>query len=134
MLPAAGSGTTADTIFAHTWLCLGRTSGVPEVLRETLAQSWPSVMPLGIAADMTQHLLWRLQRGELSASMRADAQLRMALLIGTNNLGKGHTVEQTVRGIVACATELLNSTRGSLLINALLPRGDRRKLSDLQLA
>jgi len=104
-----------------------RTSGVPEVLRETLAQSWPSVMPLGIAADMTQHLLWRLQRGELSASMRADVQLRMALLIGTNNLGKGHTVEQTVRGIVACATELLNSTRGSLLINALLPRGDRRK-------
>ena len=67
-----------------------RTSGVPGVLRETLAQSWPSVMPLGIAADMTQHLLWRLQRGELSASVRADAQLRMALLIGTNNLGKGH--------------------------------------------
>ena len=30
-------------------------------------------------------------------------------------------------GVVACATELLNSTRGALLVNALLPRGDRRK-------
>lgn len=106
-----------------------RTKGVADVLRLTLAQKWSSPLPLGIAADMTQHLLWRLRHGELSDGMRADPQLRMALLIGTNNLGKGHSVGQTAQGIFACATELLNSTRSTskLLVNALLPRGDLRK-------
>ena len=44
-------------------------------------------MVLGIAADHTQHLLWRLSNGELSAPMAADPNLIAVLLIGTNNLG-----------------------------------------------
>lgn len=105
-----------------------RTNGVPAVMAATLAARFPPApLPLGIAADCTQHLLWRMRRGELSAGMQADPQLTAVLLIGTNNLGRGHSVEETIRGVVACAHHLLNSTRGSLLVNALLPRGDKRK-------
>jgi len=32
-----------------------------------------------------------------------------------------------MRGVIACARHLLTHTRGKLLINALLPRGDKRK-------
>jgi len=104
-----------------------RTRGVPDVLSESLAARWPAPLPLGIAADCTQHLLWRMIHGELSAAMKDSPRLVFVLLIGTNNLGRGHTVDETARGVVACAYHLLNATRGQLVVNALLPRGDKRK-------
>ena len=104
-----------------------RAAGVPEVLGSTLGARWPAPLALGISADCTQHLLLRMQHGELSAALKSDARLLVVLLIGTNNLGRGHSPEETVRGIMACAGHVLNATRGRLLVNALLPRGDRRK-------
>lgn len=106
---------------------IARARGVPEVLNSTLAARWPAPMPLGISADQTQHLLWRLQNGELSEPMRRNPRQLFVLMIGTNNLGKGMGVDETVKGITACASYLLNVTRGRLLVNALLPRGDKRK-------
>ena len=104
-----------------------RTHGVQSVLSETIATRWPSPLALGIAADCTQHLLWRMRQGELSAAMKEGPRLIFVMLIGTNNLGRGHSVAETVRGVVACASHVLNATRGKLLVNAVLPRGDRRK-------
>lgn len=104
-----------------------RTSGVPNVLGTTLASRWPGPLALGIAADCTQHLLWRLQAGELSVAMRQAPRVIFVMLIGTNNVGRGHTPAEALRGILACATHVLNATRGKLLVNALLPRGDKRK-------
>jgi lysophospholipase L1-like esterase len=106
---------------------VGRTSGVPAVLNSTLGVRWPNPLPLGIAADCTQHLLWRMQQGELSAAMRSSPRVSFVLLIGTNNLGRGHSIDETARGVLASAEFLLNATRGRVLVNALLPRGDRRK-------
>ena len=106
---------------------IARAIGVPAVLNTTLATRWPSPLPLGISADCTQHLLWRMAHGELSPAMERDSRMIAVLLIGTNNLGRGHSTVQTVQGIVACARHLLNRTRGQLLVNALLPRGDERK-------
>lgn len=106
-----------------------RAYGVPDVLNATLGTRWPAPLPLGIAADCTQHLLWRMAHGELTSAMAADPRLTSVLLIGTNNLGRGHTVDETVRGVRACASHLLNGTQGKLLVNALLPRGDKRKKS-----
>ena len=106
---------------------VSRAKGVPAVLNRTLGRRWPSPIPLGIAADCTQHLLWRMAHGELTEPMARDPSFTAVLLIGTNNLGKGYTTDETVGGIVACANYLLNATRGRLLINGLLPRGDRRK-------
>ena len=82
---------------------------------------------LAIAGDHTQHLLWRLQHGELVPSMAADPALVSVLLIGTNNLGAGHTVDQVVAGVEAAASLLLNRTRGRLILHGLLPRGDAHK-------
>ena len=104
-----------------------RTKGVLATLNATLGQRWAAPIALGIAADCTQHLLWRMTHGEITPAMAQDPSLAAVLLIGTNNMGKGHSVDETVAGIVACATHLLNGTRGRLLINAVLPRGDRRK-------
>ena len=104
-----------------------RTKGVPAALNDTLGVKWPAPVALGIAADCTQHLLWRLQNGELTPLMSRDPKLTMVLLIGTNNLGHGDSVDATTEGILAVSHALLNNTRASLLVNALLPRGDRRK-------
>lgn len=106
---------------------VARTKGVPAVLSASLATQWPSPLALGIAADCTQHLLWRMMHGELSSAMKQAPHLVFVMLIGTNNLGRGHSTDETTQGIVACAQYVLNATRGQLVLNALLPRGDRRR-------
>ena len=105
-----------------------RAKGVPDVLRATLAARWPVALNLAISADMTQHVLWRLQQGELTEELRRDPHACFVLLIGTNNLGNGaQAAAETHRGVVAVAEHLLNRTAGRLLLNALLPRGDGQR-------
>ena len=101
-----------------------RATGAPLVLQQTLAQRWVDPIVLGISGDQTQHLLWRLSHGELSGPMAADPRLLVVLLIGTNNLGAGHAPEDVARGVLSVANAVLNRTRGRVLVNALLPRGD----------
>ena len=48
-----------------------RAHGVPRVLRETLGTRWPEPLVLGIAGDQTQHLLWRIENGELKGCWSA---------------------------------------------------------------
>ena len=76
---------------------------------------------LGISGDETQHVLWRLEHGELDA-IRPRA---LVLLIGTNNIGNsGMTGSQTVPGVqkvVRTIRTLLPATR--LLHLAVFPRG-----------
>lgn len=105
------------------WRC----SDVPAVLNETMAVRWSRPVVLGIAADHTQHLLWRLMNGELSESMARDPKLISVVLIGTNNLGRGHSVNETVAGIDAVVRLLLSRTLGRVLVNGLFPRGDAAK-------
>ena len=38
---------------------------------------------------MTQHVAWRMERGEISEPMGTDPTALFVLLIGTNNLGTG---------------------------------------------
>ena len=71
-----------------------RCRGIPAVFEEHFARHFRSATPLGIAMDHTQHLLYRLEHGELSAAMSTDPLLTSIVLIGTNNLGKGHTPQQ----------------------------------------
>lgn len=57
------------------------------VLGRTIGERWPSPLVLAVGGDQTQHLLWRLQNGELSAAMASDPAVLFVLHIGTNNLG-----------------------------------------------
>jgi len=73
----------------------------------------------GIGGDQTQHVLWRLQKGELEGIKPKLA----VLMIGTNNLG-GNTDEQIVEGIKAIVAELHKQTpETKLLLLGIFPRG-----------
>lgn len=79
-----------------------------------------SAVRLGIGGDMTQHLLWRIEQGEL-------AQLQpkvLVLLIGTNNLGNAsYTPRETARGVEAVVRVLEQRLpKTTLLVLGLLPR------------
>ncbi len=98
----------------------------------------------GIAGDSTQHLLWRLRDGELieprqprtlqthaqndePAASPAGSRLVYVVMIGTNNLGMGHSPEATAQGIVAVVEEILTRTAlAHVLVSAVLPRHDHK--------
>jgi len=93
------------------------------------ARGFRAPLALAIAGDMTQHILWRLQNGELPAQMRARRDVTYGLLAGTNNLAYGHSPTESARGVGAIARELLRTTRGSVAVSLILARaGSRRSL------
>ena len=83
----------------------------------------------GISADRTQHVLWRMQNGELDGI----APKVVVLMIGTNNTGfendkvtPRNTVPQTIEGVKAVVRGLrtkLPSTK--VLLLAIFPRGEK---------
>ena len=78
------------------------------------------VLNLGQGGDRTQNVLWRLQNGEVEG-----IQPKIAfLMIGTNNLGRRETPEDTLLGIKAILAELkkrLPSTK--IVLFSIFPRG-----------
>lgn len=75
---------------------------------------------LGQGGDRTQNVLWRLQNGEVEGIQPKVAML----MIGTNNVGRGESPEDTVLGIKAVLAELkqrLPNTK--VVLCSILPRG-----------
>lgn len=80
-------------------------------------------MNAGIGGDRTQHVLWRLQNGNL-----AGIQPKLAvLMIGTNNSnGEDNTAAEIADGIKAIVTQLRDtSPETKVLILAVFPRGEK---------
>jgi lysophospholipase L1-like esterase len=74
---------------------------------------------LGVAGDTTNNVLWRVENGELAGQPKVAV-----LMIGTNNLGNGESVEQTVAGIKADIAAIhAISPNTEILLNGLFPRG-----------
>lgn len=98
-----------------------RTAGCPAVLAAKFSDYTPLV--LAISGDQTQHLLWRVQHGEWP--LRTSGAM-VVLMIGTNNLGRGHLPGETAQGVLAVANNILGRLdgRSKLLVLGLLPRGD----------
>ena len=74
---------------------------------------------LGQGGDRTQNVLWRLQNGEVEGIQPKVAML----MIGTNNLGRRESPEDTVLGIKAVLAELkqrLPNTK--VVLCSILPR------------
>ncbi|MCX7409508.1 MAG: platelet-activating factor acetylhydrolase IB subunit [Planctomycetales bacterium] len=74
---------------------------------------------LGIGGDRTQHVLWRLDNGNID-----EIKPKLAvLMIGTNNSGQ-NTSEQIADGITAIVTKLRDKLpETKVLILAVFPRG-----------
>jgi lysophospholipase L1-like esterase len=91
--------------------------------RKTFAETYGPLDPLniGIGGDRTQHVLWRLEHGEVEGISPKVA----VLMIGTNNLGS-NTNEEIAAGvtkIVGTLREKLPQTK--VLLLAIFPRAPR---------
>jgi lysophospholipase L1-like esterase len=76
---------------------------------------------IGIGGDRTQHVIWRLQNGEV-AGIKPKLTV---LMIGTNNLG-GNTNEEIVAGIAGCVNEIKKQIpETKVLLLAVFPRGEK---------
>lgn len=74
---------------------------------------------LGIGGDRTQHLIWRMQNGELDGYTPKV----MMLMIGTNNLGS-NTNEEIAEGIKAVVAEFHKKhSDAKVLLLGIFPRG-----------
>jgi lysophospholipase L1-like esterase len=75
----------------------------------------------GIGGDRTQHVLWRLQHGELQG---IHPKVLM-LMIGTNNMGSNSAAE-IAEGIIAIVKEIhKRSPTTKTLLLGVLPRGEK---------
>ncbi|MEO6569304.1 MAG: GDSL-type esterase/lipase family protein, partial [Opitutaceae bacterium] len=82
----------------------------------------------GISADRTQHVLWRIQNGELEGIKPRV----VVLMIGTNNTGlerdnttRRNTVAETAEGVTAVAKALRSKLpETKILLLAIFPRGE----------
>jgi beta-glucosidase len=93
---------------------------------KVFVERWGKYNPLnlGISGDKTEHVLWRLENGELDGL--ADGAKLAVIMIGTNNLGNKPTAtpEDTAEGvkcIVAKVREKLPNAK--VLLLGVFPRG-----------
>lgn len=76
----------------------------------------------GIGGDRTQHVLWRLQHGELGQYFQPKVVM---LMIGTNNT-RDNTAEEIAEGIKADVSEIHKlSPKTKVLLLAVFPRGEK---------
>ena len=76
----------------------------------------------GISGDRTQHVLWRMQNGELEG---IKPKL-VVLMIGTNNTGKRNTTPEIIEGVTAVVKGLRAKLPASkVLLLAIFPRGEK---------
>lgn len=84
---------------------------------------------LGISGDRTQHVLWRMQHGELDGL----SPKVIVLMIGTNNTGFErdnktirNTVPETIEGVKAVVQGLRTKLpNAKILLLAIFPRGEK---------
>jgi lysophospholipase L1-like esterase len=78
---------------------------------------------LGIGGDRTQHVLWRLENGNIDGVKPKAA----VLMIGTNNSnGNDHTAEEIAEGIKAIVAKLRKELpETKVLLLAIFPRGEK---------
>lgn len=75
----------------------------------------------GIGGDRTQHVLWRIENGELDGISPKVA----VLMIGTNNLGSS-TPDEIAKGVAAIVKDLGEKLpKTKVLLLGVFPRGER---------
>jgi lysophospholipase L1-like esterase len=75
----------------------------------------------GIGGDRTQHVLWRIENGELDGLKPKAA----VVMIGTNNVG-GDSAEGIAKGVTKIVETIREKTPGTkILLLAVFPRGEK---------
>jgi len=106
-------------------------SRAPQVWREHYAPL--SAANFGIAGDRTEHVLWRIDHGELDGIHPKV----VVLMIGTNNVAR-HSAQQIASGITKIVQQIhTRLPESKLLLLGVFPRGakatsaDRAKLAEV---
>lgn len=89
--------------------------------REVWAQNFANrrAFDFGISGDRTQHVLWRLSKGQVDG---LDPKL-VLIMIGTNNI-RSHSVEQIAEGVAAVVREYQKRCPNAVIVlQAIFPRG-----------
>jgi len=91
--------------------------------KEVWAKSFDQWKPanFGIGGDRTQHVLWRIQNGELDGIKPKAA----VIMIGTNNTG-GDTAEGIAKGVTKIVETIRKKQPATkILLLAVFPRGEK---------
>ena len=110
-----------DLVFIGDSITDGWRGGGKEVWNKYYAPR--KALNLGIGGDRTQHVLWRLQNGNLDGIKPKLA----VVMIGTNNSnGNDNTAEEIADGIKAIITTIKEKTPDTkILLLAIFPRGEK---------
>jgi len=100
----------------HSWEGAGK-----EVWAQYYAKR--NAVNMGFSGDRTQHVLWRLDNGEITGISPKAA----VIMIGTNNSnGNDNTAEQIADGIIAICKKLRKDLpKTKILLLAVFPRGPK---------
>jgi lysophospholipase L1-like esterase len=117
---AAEAGGKAQVIFIGDSITQGWEGAGKEVWARYYAPR--NAVNLGIGGDRTQHVLWRLDNGELDGLDPKAA----VIMIGTNNSnGEDNTPGQIVDGVAAIVTKLRQKLpQMKILLLAIFPRSE----------
>jgi lysophospholipase L1-like esterase len=74
----------------------------------------------GIGGDRTQHVLWRIENGELEPPMKPKL---IVLMIGTNN-SKDDPSDKIASGVEKIVSTARDKTGAKVLLLAIFPRGE----------
>ena len=124
-----------ELLFVGDSITDGWRGGGKKVFAENFAEKYDT-LNIGLSGDRTQHVLWRLENGEMEG---IKPKLAM-LMIGTNNLS-GNTNDEIVAGIDACVKEIQKlSPTTKVLLLGVFPRGmkatdpSRQRIKDINSA
>lgn len=100
------------------------TAGWAGAGKEVWAKAFSAYTPanFGIGGDRTQHVLWRIQNGELDGGIKPKA---CVLMIGTNNSATD-TAEGIAKGVTAIVETIrTKQPQAKILLLAVFPRGSK---------
>jgi lysophospholipase L1-like esterase len=90
----------------------------PTIWKENMARR--GVLNAGVSGDRTEHLVWRLDHGNLDGPPPKVA----IVMIGTNDIGHGRSVEVAAEGVRAVLLKLrVREPATRILLLGLWPRG-----------
>ncbi len=117
---AAEAGSKAQVVFIGDSITQGWEGAGKDVWTRYYAHR--NAVNLGIGGDRTQHVLWRLENGNLQG-LKPKA---VVLMIGTNNSnGEDNTVEQIADGVAAIVSRLRTALPDArILLVSIFPRSE----------